>query len=236
MNQLREVIPSIVNIAVSNVALNYKLIHKNTSATSANNNGYVSSYIEFDFVNLITEMRDLSKSIEDGGGRATYTEYFKLLFQFANALAAAKKISVEAAQEIIITEVSAIQNNLIDRQTEAEALQKQSKQLLKFFLRTAAAMGAFAVLWISINAGLNIFNQRFLNIEEIERLRTDNAQLQEQNKQLKVTVDEFDTFKKERAQVNKIKAENETLRKRNSNLNDRLVQCKKPFWQSRNCN
>ncbi|MGJ5634831.1 hypothetical protein [Nostoc sp. CALU 1950] len=166
---------------------------------------------------------------------ATWEEYYKLLSLFIQGLAKTKGISIEAAQEIVATEVKAIQTLIDINRVKAAAQQKESEQIFKAILYLVASITALVILGVIFNSIRETVTQRFLNTQEFELLRSENQQLRQENDTFKSELDKFKQFQQERKNLENLKAENEALRQKNSNLNERLVQCKKPFWE-RNCN
>lgn len=233
MQQIESISPGTINQAVFIIALRYRVIHKSLLYPET----YINSDPRYKFMPRIIEMNNLTKTIEDSGGRSANTnkEYFKLLHEFVVELAKVKQMSADAIYEVIFTEVNSIQKNIADNLLRTKREEKQFEETAKLFLKGIPVIFIIIFLFIGISAGVNTLRQRVLNTEEVERLRIENAQLQEENRQLKAVAKNFDNFKKERSQFEKLKARNENLTQKNNELNDRIIQCKKPFWE-RVCN
>ncbi len=144
-------------------------------------------------------------------------------------------MSTEAAQEIVATEVKRFQVQVDAENNAVVAQQKEIEQMLKLVLPFITGIAGLILLVIILYWAKEILNQRFLNVQLVESLRSQNQQLHQENDSLNSELEKFKQFQVERSNLENLKRENEVLKKRNSNLNDRLIQCKKPFWE-RNCN
>ncbi|WP_193200593.1 hypothetical protein [Nostoc sp. MG11] len=133
------------------------------------------------------------------------------------------------------TEVKRFQVQVDAENNAVVAQQKEIEQMLKLVLPFITGIAGLILLVIILYWAKEILNQRFLNVQLVESLRSQNQQLHQENDSLNSELEKFKQFQVERSNLENLKRENEVLKKRNSNLNDRLIQCKKPFWE-RNCN
>ena len=216
----------IINQAVLNIAIHYKLIEKMPYRES-----YIDSYQSFSCIQYIIFMRNLATSINFGSGDATRAEYLRLINLFNQGFAKTKNISIEAAKEILATEVKAIKMLLDINQ----AKEKKIQEIKKTTVYIVPIIAGSIILFVIVNSITKALTQRYLNIQELESLRNENQQLKRINNTFKGQLDKFEQFQQERDNLENLKAENQALKEKNKNLNERLIQCKKPFWE-RNCN
>lgn len=244
MQQLIKVHPSIIHEAAFNIAVRYNLIRLEplTQSRYVNTYGFYSSHgLNYDFMSRLTDISNLGKTLEDSDFSPTNAnfDYNQLISKFIGDVASIKKFSREAIGEALITEVRVIQGRIIDnesrkliQQQEEKAKQKHFEELIKTLFLAAAGVAAIATVWTGISEVGNIFNQRFLNIKEIERLRIENARVIDDNKVLQGKVQQFERFKEDFQNVEKVKAENEELKDKNNRLNSALAECKtRPIWK-----
>ena len=244
MQELAKAYPPIVYEAALNIAVRYNLIHLEAFSQSryVNTYGFYSSHgLNYDFVSRLTDISNLGKTLEDSDFSPTNAnfDYQELVNKFIGDVAAIKKLSHEAVAEILVTEVRTIQRRVvaskvaeIDRYKQEKAKEKELEETVKGIFLSGASLAAIAALWMGVSSVANNLNQRFLNIKEIERLKIENTRLIEDSKALQSKAQEFEQFKKDFQNVEKIKAENEELKDKNSHLNSALAECKaRPIWK-----
>lgn len=221
----------IINQAVLNIAIHYKLIEK----MPYRGESYIDSYQSFSCIQYIISMRNLATSINFGSGDATRAEYLRLINLFNQGFAKTKNISIEAAKEILATEVKAIKMLLDINQSKVATKEKRRGEIAKIIVYIIPILAGSIILFVIFNSITKTATQRYLNTQELESLRNENQQLERINSTLKSQLDKFEQFQQERDNLENLKAENQALKQKNKNLNERLIQCKKPFWE-RNCN
>jgi cell division protein FtsB len=229
-NTLNNISVDVINKAVFNVAVEHKLIKKMLYSES-----YIDSYQSFSCVQYITSMRNLATPINFGSGHATWAEYLKLINLFNQGFAKTKNMSIEAAQEILATEVKVITTVLDINQAKVAAQEKKIQEIAKIIVYIIPILAGSILLFVIFNSITKTATQRYLNTQELESLRNENQQLERINSTLKSQLDKLEQFQQESDNLENLKAENQALKQKNKNLNERLIQCKKPFWE-RNCN
>jgi hypothetical protein len=229
-NTLNNISVDVINQAVFNVAVEYKLIKK-----MPYNESYIDSYPSFSCVQYIISMRHLATPINFGSGHATWAEYLKLINLFNQGFAKTKNMSIEAAQEILATEVKVITTVLDINQAKVAAQEKKIQEIAKIIVYIIPILAGSILLFVIFNSITKTATQRYLNTQELESLRNENQQLERINSTLKSQLDKLEQFQQESDNLENLKAENQALKQKNKNLNERLIQCKKPFWE-RNCN
>jgi uncharacterized protein YlxW (UPF0749 family) len=228
--QFSKTSPSTINQAIFNLAVRYRAIYKQASIYS---NTYNNTSSKFSCIEIITGLQNIGKSIEIGGGRETWKEYYEYLEAFAIGLSEAKKLNIDAVREIIATEIRNIQAEIALKQRESIEEQQRIERQAELFSKLAPRVLAGIVIIIAASfigyAIWEMMNRKVTNEQKVEQvigennqLKQENSALKTENQTLKQEAESFKKFQQERKKLSAIQAENARLKEQNQSLNNRI--------------